>query len=37
MRIKISAQGIEITNGQGGTIQLTGPQVSVNNGALEVT
>jgi len=37
MRIKISAQGIEITNGQGGTIQHTGPQVSVNNGALEVT
>ena len=37
MRIKISTQGIEITNGQGGTIQLTGPQVSVNNGALEVT
>ncbi len=37
MRIKISAQGIEITNGQNGTIQLTGPQVSLNNGALEVT
>jgi uncharacterized protein involved in type VI secretion and phage assembly len=37
MRIKISTQGIEITNGQNGTIELTGPQVSVNNGALEVT
>jgi uncharacterized protein involved in type VI secretion and phage assembly len=37
MRIKISVQGIEITNGQNGTIELTGPQVSVNNGALEVT
>jgi uncharacterized protein involved in type VI secretion and phage assembly len=37
MRIKISTQGIEITNGQNGTIQLTGPQVSLNNGALEVT
>jgi uncharacterized protein involved in type VI secretion and phage assembly len=37
MKINISTQGIEITNGQNGTIQLTGPQVSVNNGALEVT
>ncbi|HIK04445.1 MAG TPA: baseplate assembly protein [Trichormus sp. M33_DOE_039] len=35
MKIAISATGIEITNGQS-TIQLTGPQVSVNNGALEV-
>jgi Type VI secretion system/phage-baseplate injector OB domain len=26
MRIKISTQGIEITNGQNGTIQLTGPR-----------
>ena len=36
MKIAITVQGIEITNGQGGTIQLMGPQVSVNNGALEV-
>lgn len=37
MKIEISTQAIEITNGQNGTIKLTGPQVSVNNGALEVT
>lgn len=37
MKVEINAQGIEITNGQNGTIKLTGPQVSVNNGALEVT
>ena len=36
-KIVINAQGIEITNGQGGTVKMTGPQVSVNNGALEVT
>lgn len=35
MKIMISSAGIEITNGQG-SIKLTGPQVSVNNGALEV-
>ena len=35
-KIVISATGIEINNGQGGTIKLTGPQVSVNDGALEV-
>lgn len=37
MKIAITAQGIEINNGQGGAIKLTGPQVSVNDGALEVT
>lgn len=37
MKIVINAQGIEINNGQSGTIKLSGPQVSVNNGALEVT
>lgn len=37
MTIALTATGIEITNGQGSTIQLQGPQVSVNNGALEVT
>ena len=36
MRIAISVTGIEINNGQGGSITLTGPQVSINNGALEV-
>jgi uncharacterized protein involved in type VI secretion and phage assembly len=36
-RIAISASGIEITNGMGASINLQGPQVSVNNGALEVT
>lgn len=35
-KIVINSTGIEIDNGQGGTIKLTGPQVSVNNGALEV-
>lgn len=36
MKIAITAMGVEITNGQGATIALSGPQVSVNNGALEV-
>lgn len=35
-KIVLNSLGIEINNGQGGTIKLTGPQVSVNNGALEV-
>lgn len=35
-KIVLSAQGVEITTGQGGTIKMTGPQVSINNGALEV-
>jgi uncharacterized protein involved in type VI secretion and phage assembly len=35
-RITISALGIEIDNGQGALIKLTGPKVSINNGALEV-
>lgn len=37
MKIVVNADRIEITNGQGGTVKLAGPQVSVNNGALEVT
>jgi uncharacterized protein involved in type VI secretion and phage assembly len=37
MKIAISATGIEINNGQRGSIKLTGPQVSINDGALEVT
>jgi uncharacterized protein involved in type VI secretion and phage assembly len=36
-KVAITAIGIEITNGMGATIKLTGPQVSVNNGALDVT
>lgn len=35
-KIAIAATGIEITTSQGGSIKLTGPQVSVNDGALEV-
>ncbi len=37
MKIKIDMTGIEITNGQGATIKMTGPKVSINDGALEVT
>jgi uncharacterized protein involved in type VI secretion and phage assembly len=36
-KIVVSAKGIEIDNGQGASIKLTGPQVSINGGALEVT
>jgi uncharacterized protein involved in type VI secretion and phage assembly len=36
-KIVMSATGIEITNGQGASIKLAGPQVSINGGALEVT
>ena len=36
-KIVMSASGIEIDNGRGASIKLTGPQVSVNGGALEVT
>lgn len=35
-KIVISSTGIEITNGQGASIKMTGPQISINNGALEV-
>lgn len=35
-KIKLSSLGLEIDNGMGGTIKLTGPQVSINQGALEV-
>ena len=37
LKITLGAAGIEINDGQGATVKLTGPQVSVNNGALEVT
>ena len=36
-KISITATGIEITNGQGASIKLTGPQTSINGGAIEVT
>ncbi|KAA3662479.1 MAG: baseplate assembly protein [Chloroflexi bacterium] len=36
-KILLDMQGITIENGQNATITLSGPQVSVNNGALEVT
>jgi uncharacterized protein involved in type VI secretion and phage assembly len=36
-RIVVSATSIEIDNGTGASITLSGPQVSVNGGALEVT
>ncbi len=35
-KIVISSTGIEITNGQGASIKMTGPQISINDGALEV-
>jgi uncharacterized protein involved in type VI secretion and phage assembly len=37
MKIALTQTGLEITDGQGATIKLQGPTVSVNNGALEVT
>jgi len=36
-KLSITSTGIEITNGQGASLKLQGPQVQVNNGALEVT
>lgn len=36
-KIIISSQGIEIDNGNGATIKLSNNQISLNNGALEVT
>ncbi len=35
-KIVMNSINIEITNGQGASIKLTGPQVSINNGALDV-
>jgi uncharacterized protein involved in type VI secretion and phage assembly len=37
MKITMTAKELTITDGAGGTISLKGPNVSVNNGALEVT
>lgn len=36
-KIVLSATGIELDNGSGATLTLTAAQVSINNGALEVT
>ena len=36
MKIKLDATGITLDNGQGATIALSGPQVSINDDALEV-
>ena len=36
IKIELTPMGLTIDNAQGGTISMTGPQVSVNNGALEV-
>jgi uncharacterized protein involved in type VI secretion and phage assembly len=35
-KISMTSVGIEIDNGQGASIKLTGPMVSVNSGALDV-
>lgn len=37
MKLEIKTTGIEINNGQGASIQLSGPTVSINGNALEVT
>jgi uncharacterized protein involved in type VI secretion and phage assembly len=37
MKIEISATGIEINNGQGASIKMNGPKISLNDQALEVT
>jgi uncharacterized protein involved in type VI secretion and phage assembly len=36
-KIVLNALGIEIDNGMGASIKLTGPQTSINNGALDIT
>jgi hypothetical protein len=36
-KIKLTATGIEIDNGTGATIKLSGPSVKINEQALEVT
>ena len=36
-KIKMSSNGIEIDDGKGGTVKLSGPKVSINESALEVT
>jgi uncharacterized protein involved in type VI secretion and phage assembly len=36
-KLSLSSTGVKLDNGSGGTISMTGPNVSVNNGALEIT
>jgi uncharacterized protein involved in type VI secretion and phage assembly len=36
-KLVLNDQGIEIDNGKGGKVKLSGSQVSINDGALEVT
>jgi uncharacterized protein involved in type VI secretion and phage assembly len=35
-KVVLSALGIEIDDGMGGKVKLTGPQVSINDGAMDV-
>jgi uncharacterized protein involved in type VI secretion and phage assembly len=35
-KIVLSSQGIEIDDGMGGKVKITGPQVSINDGAMDV-
>jgi uncharacterized protein involved in type VI secretion and phage assembly len=35
-KLELTSLGVKIDNGMGGTIELTGPKVSVNSGALDV-
>jgi len=35
-KVKLTASGIDVDNGNGATIAMSGPTVNVNNGALEV-
>jgi len=35
-KIVLSSVGVELTNGQGASIKMTGPQISINNGALDI-
>jgi uncharacterized protein involved in type VI secretion and phage assembly len=37
LKITMNVGGIEITTGQGASVKLSGPQISLNNGAMEVT
>jgi uncharacterized protein involved in type VI secretion and phage assembly len=37
MKIVMDSSSIEVTNGQGASVKLSGNQVSINSGALEVT
>ena len=36
-KIVLSSTSVEITNGQGASLKMTGPQISINNGALDIT